>query len=149
MSLLRWDPREDLSSLRDEMMRYMEEGMMIPRRVTQVFHPEERMVRLPLDAYDTDNEIIIVASMPGVKPEDVEITFEGDTLTIKGEIKGPLENVSYIFQERPHGTFNRSLVVNVPINTDEAEAKFENGLLTLTLPKSEEVRPKVIKINTK
>lgn len=148
MSLLRWDPRDELATMRDEMLRFMEENMT-PRRVMQRFHPEGVTFRLPLDAYVTDNEVIIMAAIPGVKPEDVEITFEDDTLTIKGEICGPLENVEYVFQERPCGKFSRSIIVNIPVKTEEAEAKFENGLLTLTLPKAEEAKPKVIKINAK
>ncbi|HNT75805.1 MAG TPA: Hsp20/alpha crystallin family protein [Anaerolineae bacterium] len=147
MSLLRWDPRDELATMRDEMMRFMEENMT-PRRVMQRFRPDTTF-RLPLDAYVTDNEVVIVAAIPGVKPEDVEITFEDDTLTIKGEICGPLENVEYVFQERPCGKFGRSIIVNIPVKTEEAEAKFENGLLTLTLPKAEEAKPKVIKINAK
>jgi hypothetical protein len=89
MSLLRWDPRDELATMRDEMMRFMEENMT-PRRMMQRFRPDTTF-RLPLDAYVTDNEVVIVAAIPGVKPEDVEITFEDDTLTIKGEICGPLE----------------------------------------------------------
>ncbi len=147
MSLLRWDPRDELATMRDEMMRFMEENMT-PRRMMQRFRPDTTF-RLPLDAYVTDNEVVIVAAIPGVKPEDVEITFEDDTLTIKGEICGPLENVDYIFQERPCGKFGRSIIVNIPVKTESAEAKFENGVLTLTLPKAEEAKPKVIKINAK
>ena len=148
MTLLRWDPRDELMAMRDEMMRMMDEGFS-PRRFVQHFRPDSRPFHIVLDAYATDDEIVIVAAVPGVKPEDVEVTFEGETLTIQGEIKGPLENVSYIFQERPYGKFSRSLVVNVPIQADAAEAKFENGLLTLILPKAEEAKPKVIKISTK
>ena len=75
--------------------------------------------------------------------------MEGDTLTIKGEINSPLENVEYLFQERPYGPFSRSVKINVPVEVGQAEAKFENGVLTLILPKSKEARAKVIKINTK
>lgn len=148
MSLLRWDPRDELAVMRDEMARFMEENMT-PRRLMQRFHPEGQTFRLPLDAYVTDNEIVIVAAIPGVKPEDVDITFEDDTLTIQGEIAGPLENVDYLFQERPCGKFGRSIIVNIPVKSESAEAKFENGILTLTLPKAEEAKPKVIKINAK
>ncbi len=146
MALLRWDPKEDLLSFRDEMMRLMEEGML-PQRMMQMFSPGGRMMRVPMDAYETDEEIVILASIPGVAPENVEITFEGETLMIKGEIQTPDEELDYIFRERPSGEFSRALVVNVPVNADEASATFENGLLTLTLPKAEEIRPKVIKVN--
>ena len=72
-----------------------------------------------------------------------------DTLTIRGEFKPPMENVDYLMNERPYGTFVRNLTINIPIQADKAEAKFENGLLTLVLPKAEEVRPKVIKVKAK
>jgi HSP20 family protein len=79
----------------------------------------------------------------------VEITLEGDTLTIKGEIKPPLENVDYIFQERAYGPFSRTLTLNVPVDAEKAEATFENGILTLTIPKAESVKPKTIKVKSK
>ncbi len=108
-----------------------------------------RVARLPIDAYSTDNEIVVVASIPGAQPEEVEITVEGDSLTIRGEIAPRMDNVRYILAERFHGAFSRTLQLNVPIDVDDAEASFENGLLTLVLPKAEEIRPKVIKVNTK
>jgi len=75
--------------------------------------------------------------------------FEGDTLTIRGELRPPLDNVEYLFQERSHGAFARTLMLNVPVAAEKAEAVFENGVLTLTLPKAEEVKPKVIKVKSK
>ena len=88
-------------------------------------------------------------SVPGLKAEDVEITIEGETLTIKGVKQAPLENVDYHLQERRHGSFGRTLTLNMPVNTEEAEATFENGELTLVIPKAQEVRPKVIKVQSK
>jgi HSP20 family protein len=91
----------------------------------------------------------VIASVPGMKPEDVEITIEGDTLTIRGEIPPAIENVDYAFAERFHGPFSRTLKLNVPIDIERIEATFENGLLVLQLPKAEEVKPKVIKVEAK
>jgi HSP20 family protein len=79
----------------------------------------------------------------------VEITIEGDTLTIKGERPAPLENVNYVLQERAYGKFERTLNINVAVDADKAEAKFENGLLTLTIPKAAAVRPKTIQVVSK
>jgi HSP20 family protein len=106
-------------------------------------------LRLPIEAYATDHELVVRAAVPGLKPEDVEITIEGDTLTLRGEFPRPLDNVNYLFAERPWGRFSRTLQLNVPVQADQAEAVFENGLLTLTLPKAEAVRPKVIPIKAK
>lgn len=134
----------ELVSLRDMMSRLLEQSLVPdwawgPRL-------EERAWRLPLDVYSTDDAIVILASVPGLKPEDVEITLEGDTLTIKGEFKPPLENVDYLLQERGYGVFIRTLTLNLPVEADKATAHFENGLLTLVLPKAQAVRPKVIKV---
>lgn len=104
----------------------------------------ERMMRLPLDAYSTDNEIIVTAALAGVMPENVEITVEGDNLTIRGEIPELLENVDYELKERYHGPFSRTLKLNTTIDVEDIEANFDGGVLTLTLPKSEEDRPKQI-----
>ena len=92
---------------------------------------------------------MIVASLPGLKPSEVDIAIEGDTLSIHGEIQAPLENVEYLFQERGHGALSRTLTLNIPVEADKAEAVFENGVLTLTLPKAEETKPKVIKVKSK
>ncbi|HID62010.1 MAG TPA: Hsp20/alpha crystallin family protein [Anaerolineae bacterium] len=101
-------------------------------------------IRLPVDAYSTDSEPV-----PGASPEEVDITFEGDTLTIKGELKPPLENVDYVMQERRYGPFQRTLTLNIPVEIDKAEATFKDGVLTLTLPKAEAARPKTIKVKAK
>ncbi|MBI5053734.1 MAG: Hsp20/alpha crystallin family protein, partial [Chloroflexi bacterium] len=105
--------------------------------------------RLTVDAYTTQNEIVVQAALPGVKPEEVEITVENDTLKISAELPKRLEDVDYAFVERPHGRFSRTLMLNVPVEADKAEAHFDNGLLTLTLPKAESVKPKMIKVKAK
>ncbi|MCD6290379.1 MAG: Hsp20/alpha crystallin family protein [Anaerolineae bacterium] len=145
--LTRWDPISDIMSLRQAMDRLIEESLSRSgwtRRGTQ-----EQEWRLPVDAYTTPEEVVIIASIPGVEPDDVEITLEGETLTIRGEIPGPVENVNYVLQERTYGKFSRTLTLNVPVDPDKAEATFQNGVLTLRIPKAEAIRPKVIKVTTK
>lgn len=144
--MTRWDPFRDVVTLREAMDRLFEDSFVPSRRREQA---TERVWRLPLDAYVTPDEIVVLANMPGVKPEAVEITIEGDTLTIKGERPAPLSNVDYVMQERPTGKFQRTLNINIPVDADKAEARYENGLLTLTIPKAEAVRPKTIQIVTK
>ena len=108
-----------------------------------------RFARLPIDVYSTDNEIVLEASLPGIDPEAVEITVEGDELHIHGEIEPRLDNVRYLFTERFHGAFSRTLKLNVPVDVDNIEASFEQGVLRLVLPKAEEIRPKTIKVQAK
>lgn len=142
MGMVRTNPAREVLAMADAMQRLFEE---IAAPLDYV--GGQRAARLPIDAYVTDDEIVVVASMPGANPDDVEITIEGDSLTIRGEIPPRLENVRYIFTERFHGPFIRTLQLNVPVDVDHVEATFENGLLTLRLPKAEEAKPKVIKVS--
>jgi HSP20 family protein len=101
--------------------------------------------------YQTANDVVIKASLPGVKPEQVDISITGDTITIKGEHKEEEEvkEEDYFRKERRYGAFGRSIQIPVSVQSDKAEAVFENGILTLTLPKAEEIRPKQIKVKAK
>jgi HSP20 family protein len=130
--------------LSDAMDRMFEDAWTQPRPARV-----EREVRLPLDVYTTPSEIVLTANVPGLKPEDVQVTLEGDTLSIYGEFKAPMENVDYIFQERSYGKFNRKLTINVPVDANKVEATFDSGVLTVTLPKAEAARPKTIKVEAK
>ncbi|MCC7352921.1 MAG: Hsp20/alpha crystallin family protein [Anaerolineae bacterium] len=146
--IMRWEPFRDMITLRDAMDRLFEDSFFRPRALWRETNGD-RTMRLSLDVYMTPEEVIIHASVPGLKPEDVQITLEGDTLTIKGEVKAPVENVDYILQERPFGHFSRTLTFNIPIQSDKAEASFENGVLTLIVPKAEAVKPKTIKVQAR
>jgi HSP20 family protein len=141
-----WDPISDLVTMQQAMDNLFDETWA--RRGMGWRHGEP-MDALPLDVYSTDNELVIKASVPGADPEEVQITIEGDILTIKGETGAPLENVDYHIQERRHGAFGRTLTLNVPVEAQQAEATFERGELTLIIPKAEEIRPKVIKVRSK
>ena len=136
-------PRRDMLALREAMNRMIDEDF---------FHRDtdhERLARLPIDVYSTDDEIVVTAAIPGMDPESVNITVEGDTLIISGETPPMIENVEWSVIERFHGKFTRSLTLNVPINTDNIEATFDKGLLTLVLPKAEAIKPKKIEVKTK
>jgi HSP20 family protein len=140
--LSRINPSRDIVTLREAMNRLFDESfssVMSGERVTQ----------LALDVYGTENEFVVEAAVPGASPDDVSITVEGETLTISGEIPERLENVEYIYGERFHGKFLRTLRLNAPIDVDRIEATFENGVLTLVLPKMEAAKPKQIAIKAK
>jgi HSP20 family protein len=109
----------------------------------------ERTMRLPLDAHATDDAFVLTAYVPGVKAEDLEIVFEGEELTVRGKFQPVPEEVSFLKQELFHGAFERRLTFNVPVNADAIEATFENGVLTLRVPKAEVVKPKQIKVQVK
>ncbi len=142
----RWNPVADLVTMQQAMDRLMDEAWA---GQDAEWRQGQRVAALPLDVYSTADELVIKASVPGVEPTDVEITIEGDRLSIKGETSAPLENVDYHIQERRSGPFGRTLTLNVPVEADNAEATFRNGELTLVIPKAQEVRPKVIKVKSK
>lgn len=144
-TLVRFNPSRDFVTVRDLMERMFEETFA-PANGGSAPAPE---YRLPIDAWATSGEIVVQAALPGVKPDDVEISIEGDTLKISAQLPPRLENADYTFAERPHGRYSRTLMLNVPVETDKAEAHFDNGLLTLTLPKAEAVKPKQIKVKAK
>lgn len=147
-NLVRWEPFRDLVSLQEAMHRLFEESFVQSRAG---WSASVGMESLAVDMYETDDAIIVKTAVPGVKPEDLDVSIVGDTLTIRGETKaeGEIKKENYIRRERRCGSFCRSLAIPLPVMTDEAEAEFENGILTLTLPKAEEVKPKAIKVKAK
>lgn len=136
-------PRRDMLALREAMNRIFDDELFARDG------DRERLARLPIDVYSTDDEIVVIAAIPGLEPETVNITVEGDTLIISGETPPMIENVEWSLIERFHGKFTRSLTLNVPVDTDKIEATFEKGLLTLVLPKAEAIKPKKIEVKTK
>ncbi len=147
MAIIRWEPFREMMSLREAMDRLFEDSLVRPWR----FWPDAARWELPIDMYQTANDVIVKAALPGVKPEEVDISITGDTLTIKGEHREEEEvkQEDYFCKERRYGTFSRSVTIPVPVKSGQAEAVFENGILTLTLPKAEEIKPKQIKVKAK
>lgn len=140
--LSRWDPLREMITMRQAMDRMLDEAFA---RGTETRGTGAWL--LPMDAYITDEAIVIHADVPGLKPEEIDITLEGDTLTIRGEIKREEENQrKYVLLERPTGKFERTLTINTPIDHDRVEASFKDGVLTLTLPKAEAVKPRQITV---
>jgi len=107
----------------------------------------ERVRQLPIDAYATDEALVIKASLPGVNPDEVDVTLDGDNLTIRAEIQAD-EEVDYIIRERALGLFARTLTLNIPVQADKISAEFNQGILILTLPKAEAVKPRKISVKT-
>jgi HSP20 family protein len=146
MAIEHWDPFHEAVSLRDAMNSLLEESFVRPIGVLEGGGPAS----LPLDLSETDNEFVIKASLPGVKPEEVQVTVKGDTLTIRGETKAEEEKKGqhWYLRERRFGAFQRSVSLGSPVDADRATAHHEHGVLTLTLPKVEEARPKQIKVGS-
>ncbi len=147
-SLMRWDPFGNQMSLQNAIDRLFEDSFVrMPGDGMRLINAAD----LAIDMYETKNEVVVKAALPGVKPDDVEITLTGDTLTIRGETKEEKEvkEKDYIRKERREGSFSRSLTLPSGLNADKAEATFENGVLQLRIPKSEESKPKSIKVRGK
>ena len=147
--VVRWEPFNEMVSLRDAVNRLFEDSFIRPGVWPMPF--EGTALSLPTDMIETKDNVIVKMSAPGVKPEDIDISVAGDTLTLKGETKSEekFEEGNYIRKERRFGSFQRTLSLPASVASDKAKAEFENGVLTLTLPKAEEARPKSIKVTMK
>jgi HSP20 family protein len=147
-SLMRWDPFRDTLSLRNAMDRLFEDSFVTPHLG---WIAPTSAAGMALDVYETKEQVVIKAALPGVKPEETEVTITGDTLTIRGESKEEKEikEEDYIRKERHFGSFARSVTLPAGLEADKAEATFQNGVLTLKIPKSEQVKPKSIKVTAK
>lgn len=139
-NITRWNPVREMITLRETMDQMFNDNFS---RGTN-----GRTAHLPIDAYVTENAIVLVTDVPGLKPEEIAITMEKDTLTIRGEYKTAEADRQYLLRERPVGKFERTMTINTPIDADRVEATFENGTLILTLPKAEAAKPKQISIRS-
>ena len=145
MAVEYWAPFRDAVSLRDAMNSLFQESFVRPGTSPA----QSAYAALPLDVCETEHEFVVKAALPGVSPDDVEITVHGDTLTIRGESKAEEEKKGehWHLRERRFGTFQRSVALATPVNSEKAQADYDLGVLTLTLPKAESAKPRQIKIN--
>jgi len=146
MAIVRWEPLRDLMTTQRGFDRLFKEAF------TPFFgegEPSTRTWAPPVDIYENENDIVLKAELPGIDPKDVEVRVEDNTLYLKGERKFEKEvkDESYHRIERSYGSFARSFSLPNSINAEKVKAEFKDGLLTLTLPKREEAKPKTIKID--
>jgi HSP20 family protein len=147
--LSRWDPFREMLSIRDPFDRFFED--FFEDFFTGTGNGKQsRLLSFPVDVVETNDQYIVRASIPGVNPDNLEITYLNNMLTIKGESKpeDDKEKPHYYLRERRFGRFQRSISLPLKVAEDRIEAKYEAGVLTLLLPKSEEVRPKHIPIQS-
>ena len=139
--IVRWNPTVRYpANLFNEFDRLLERPTM-PYRTAENWG-------LALDVIENEDGYIIKASVPGINPDDLEITLEDNVLTIAGEVENNenIEKEQYHLRERRYGSFTRSVKFPVLVNSDSVEAKYDKGVLTLDIPKAEEVKPKRIAI---
>jgi HSP20 family protein len=134
-----------MMSLRDAMDRLFDDAFTRPLSLRDAWSVPA------IDMFQTDDEIVVKAALPGIKADEVQINITGEVLTLKGEVKHEEEKKekAWHIREQRFGSFERSVVLPTDVVADKAKADFENGILTITLPKAEEVKPKVINIKAK
>jgi len=135
----------EMMTLREAMDRLFDDAFTRPLSLSGV------SAAPAIDMYQTDDEVVVKATLPGLKPEDVDITVTGETLTLRGEYKQEEEqkNAHYHIREQRSGSFERSLLLPTDVKADKAVADFENGVLTISMPIAEEVKPKTISVKAK
>ena len=147
MVIRRWEPFREFTGVR-EAIGHFGNGLTYPYEPRAVY----RGIDIPrVDAYHTQDSLVVKVAIPGVRPEDVDVTVTGNILTIKGEVKGEdeVDERSYLIREQRYGTFSRTLTLPKGLKTDEIEATYGEGVFTLTIPKADEIRPKEVKVTVK
>ena len=143
-TLTRWEPFRGVTSLQDQVNRLFEGmiGRTGDESALTAWAPS-------VDIYETEHELVVKADLPDVDPKDLDIRVENNVLTIRGERKfeKKVDEENYLRVERAYGTFSRSFSLSNTVNPDAIKADYQNGVLTLTIPKREEAKPKQIKVN--
>lgn len=144
--ITRWDPLREVGALREAMDRMFEEGIWRP----PLPFAGSGESSLAIDMYETPDSVVVKTAIPGVKAEDIEVSVTGDSLTIRAETKEETEvkRESYLRRERRYGSYARTVTLPAGLRADQAGADYAEGVLTLTFPRAEEVRPKTIKVTS-
>ena len=144
-NLIRWEPAREMMTLREAMDRLFDDAFTRPLSIRDGWSVPA------IDMYQTDDEIVVKAALPGIKTDEVQINITGEVLTLKGEMKheeDKKEKAWHIHEQR-YGSFERSVVLPTDVVADKAKAEFDNGILTITLPKADEVKPRTITVKAK
>ena len=144
-NLIRWEPMNEIMSLRQAMDQLFNDAYTRPVSMSGV------SANPAIDLYQDNDNVVVKAALPGLKAEDVEISVTADMLNLRGEYKQESEkkDATYHIREQRYGSFERSVRLPTDVQTDKAKADFEDGILTVTLPKAETVKPKMISIKAK
>ena len=148
MTIARFHPMPDVVTLREAMDRLFEDSFIRPNTWTGL---PAGQIAVPVDLWETPEAYHLRADLPGLTAEDIDINVTADTVAIAGELKGQTDvsGEGYLRQERRHGKFQRAFTLPTQLESSKVEATFDNGVLTLVMPKAESVRPRQIKINAK
>ncbi|RPJ27802.1 MAG: Hsp20/alpha crystallin family protein [Chloroflexi bacterium] len=145
-NLTRWEPVREMMTLREAMDRLFDDAFTRPVNLR-----DGGWSSPAIDMYQTDDDVVVKAALPGFKADEVQINVTGDVLVLRGEMKHEEEkqDKAWHIREQRWGSFERSIALPTDVRADKANADFENGILTVTLPKAEEVKPKTITVKAK
>lgn len=145
-NLTRWEPVREMMTLREAMDRLFDDAFTRPLNLR-----DGGWSSPAIDMYQTDDEVVVKAAIPGFKADEVQINVTGDVLTLRGETKHEEEkkDKAWHVREQRWGSFERSIMLPTDVKAEKASADFEDGILTITLPKAEEVKPKTITVKAK
>jgi HSP20 family protein len=145
VDIFNFDPFVELNAYRDALRQLVESGRVNAR---DLMPSAVAAVVIPVDLLDTGPELVVQANLPGVRPEELNVTITGSILTIKGSIpeQKSFQGAAYLRQERRAASFSRSVALPIAVDSEQGRAALKDGVLTLTLPKAETVRPKNIRI---
>jgi len=145
-NLTRWEPVREMMTLREAMDRLFDDAFTRPINLR-----DGGWSAPAVDMYQTDDEVVVRVALPGFKANEVQINVTGDVLTLRGELKREEEKQEKAWHIREHrwGSFERSIALPTEVKADKANADYENGILTISLPKAEEVKPKTITVKAK
>jgi HSP20 family protein len=142
MAIVRWDPVKDLMSIQERINKVFDNTFNNDSSSTKgEWAP-------PVDIYETENEIVLAAEIPGMTEEDLDIQISDGILTLKGEKKLPLDYKSDNFHrlERPYGKFVRSFALPTNLDLNSIKAKLKDGILKISLNKDSKSKPTIIKV---
>ena len=147
MAIVRWEPFRELLTTQDRF------NQLFNQTLSQAFGSEgqelgSRTWAPAVDIYETEHSLVVKADLPDIKPEELDIRVENNILTIRGERKfeKKVDENNYLRVERSYGSFARSFSLASIVNTEAIQADYKDGVLTLSIPKREEAKPKQIKV---
>jgi HSP20 family protein len=146
MALDRWDPFRDMMTVRDVMDRWLQQSLTGTGQLLSSIRTEA----IPMDVIERDDAFEVRAAIPGVKPEDVEVTVQGERLTLRAEVRGEEEqrDTNWLIREHRYGLMQRSITLPSAVSSDNAEARIEHGVLTLRLPKLQSAQARRISVSS-
>jgi len=146
MSIDRWDPFREMLTIREAMDRWFQSSISGTGQLISTLRPDS----IPVDVLELDDAFEVRASVPGVKPDDIEVTVQGERVTIRAEVRATEQQrgENWLMREQRFGTTQRTITLPSAVSSENAEARIEHGVLSLRLPKLQGAQPRRISVST-